>query len=448
MPDHAISDNPAVQHQLERLTALSPGKDILGLERITSLLARLGNPQHQLPPVLHVAGTNGKGSTCAFLRAAIEAAGLGCHVYTSPHLVRFNERIRIAGALITDAHLAALLEEVIDQADDLDASFFEITTAAAFLAFARNPADACIVEVGLGGRLDATNVIAKPLVTAITHLGLDHEAFLLAPEDNVPTQPMARIGFEKAGIAKTDVPLVVQKFDAPADDAVADQAARAGAHLLARGDVWDAAVYENQLHYRDAAGKLTLPLPRLTGAHQHDNAALAVAILRHQTELNISEPALAAAMDWAHWPARLHRLGNGPLARAHPQSEIWIDGGHNPLAAQQLARWLDDQRGDNPARKIHLVLGMLANKDAQMMVGALAPYSDRFTAIAVSGHACHSPDALTAMARLAGIRETRTASTLAGALQDHEGDQEQLVLIAGSLYLAGEVLKANDELPV
>ncbi|WOE73840.1 bifunctional folylpolyglutamate synthase/dihydrofolate synthase [Alterisphingorhabdus coralli] len=444
MPDHAISDDPAVQRQLDRLSLLSPGRDVLGLGRISQLLDRLDNPQKQLPPALHIAGTNGKGSTCAFLRAAIEAAGLTTHVYTSPHLVRFNERIRIAGRLIEDDLLAALLEEVIDIAEGLDASFFEVTTAVAFLAFARHPADAAIIEVGLGGRLDATNVLTAPLITAITHLGLDHEAFLLAPEDNVPTEPMARIGFEKAGIAKQGVPLVVQAFGEPADGAVTAQAERAGASLLARGKDWGATSYDGQLHYRDAAGKLTLPLPKLTGAHQQENAALAVAILRHQKALTISEPALAAAMDWAHWPARLHRLGNGPLTRNAVQAEIWIDGGHNPLAAQQLAVWLKQQREKAPDREIHLILGMLANKDATVMVESLAPHIDRFTAIPVQGHECHAPDALVAMAEDAHIGKAGAAQDVTEAL---EGVGQQLVLIAGSLYLAGKVLKQNEEVP-
>jgi dihydrofolate synthase / folylpolyglutamate synthase len=212
MPDHAISSNTIVQAQLDRLTMLSPGKDVLGLERITTLLDRLGNPHLALPPVFHVAGTNGKGSTCAFLRAALEAAGKTVHVYSSPHLIRFNERMRVAGKLITDEALAPLMAEVLDHAEGLQASFFEVTTAVAFLAFARTPADACVIEVGLGGRLDATNVLAKPVACGIASLGIDHEGFLLAPEANVPADPFARIAFEKAGIAKSGVALLTQKY--------------------------------------------------------------------------------------------------------------------------------------------------------------------------------------------------------------------------------------------
>ncbi|WP_373488973.1 folylpolyglutamate synthase/dihydrofolate synthase family protein, partial [Blastomonas sp.] len=297
--DHAHSSHPGVQTQLDRLTALSPGRDVLGLERITQLLARLGNPQHRLPPVFHVAGTNGKGSTCAFLRAAIEATGFTAHVYTSPHLVRFNERIRIAGRLIGDDALAAYLARVLDVAEGTGASFFEVTTAAAFLAFAETPADACIIEVGLGGRLDATNVIHHPAVCGIAALGIDHESFLLAPEADTPDAPLERIAFEKSGIAKQGVPLVIQKYAIGMMGAIAGQAMRAGAFVKARGEDWDAALYQGRLHYRDIDGKLSLPVPRLAGAHQADNAALAVAMIRHQSALAIPDSALSAAMGWA-----------------------------------------------------------------------------------------------------------------------------------------------------
>ena len=228
MPDHAHSDDPAVQTQLNRLTMLSPGRDVLGLERIAELMDRLGNPHLALPPVFHVAGTNGKGSTCSFLRAAIEAAGMTAHVYTSPHLVRFNERIRVAGTLISDATLAPLLSEVLDCSEDIAPSFFEATTAAAFLAFARTPADAAIIEVGLGGRLDATNIIAAPTVCGIASLGIDHEAFLLAPEEIVPAEPLTRIAFEKAGIAKANAPLITMAYTPAMAAAIAAQAARVG----------------------------------------------------------------------------------------------------------------------------------------------------------------------------------------------------------------------------
>src|SRR4051812_21865019 len=263
MMDRAVSDHPRVQRQLDRLAFLSPGGDTLGLERISALLDWLGNPERALPPVLHVAGTNGKGSTCAFLRAAIEAAGLKTHVYSSPHLVRFNERIRLAGQLIGDDLLAAVLGEALAAADGMELSFFEATTAAAFLAFARTPADACIVEVGLGGRLDATNVVAAPIVCGIAQLGMDHPAFL--------GDRIEQIAAEKAGIAKRGVPLVTQHYPANLAAPVAAAAAAAGAIWLPRGGTWNATVENDAIRYSDRHGGLVLPLPRLAGTHQAMN---------------------------------------------------------------------------------------------------------------------------------------------------------------------------------
>ncbi|MGQ3177143.1 MAG: bifunctional folylpolyglutamate synthase/dihydrofolate synthase, partial [Blastomonas fulva] len=381
-----------VQTQLDRLTALSPGRDVLGLGRITALLARLGDPHHRLPPVFHVAGTNGKGSTCAFLRAAIEASGLSCHVYTSPHLVRFNERIRIAGRLIEDDMLAAYLARVLDIAEGTGASFFEVTTAAAFLAFAETPADACVIEVGLGGRLDATNVLPQPAVCGIAALGIDHEAFLLAPEKGTPDLPMERIAFEKAGIAKADVPLVIQRYATGMMGAIAGQAMRAGAYVKARGEDWDAALYQGRLHYRDVDGRLSLPVPRLPGEHQADNAALAVAMIRHQSAVTIPDSALSAAMGWADWPARLQRLGVGPLTALLGTGEaVWLDGGHNPDAGAALARHIEGMGG-----KVHLIIGMLSNKQPGALLGPLEPFLASVTALPVPGHEWHDADAFQA----------------------------------------------------
>ncbi|MDB5689603.1 MAG: bifunctional folylpolyglutamate synthase/dihydrofolate synthase, partial [Sphingomonas bacterium] len=239
MADHAVSSDPRVQRQLDRLAMLSPGADVLGLERITTLLGRLGNPERQLPPVFHVAGTNGKGSVCAYLRAAIEAAGHVVHVFTSPHLVRFNERIRVAGSLIEDDLLAELLGEVLDVGQDIGASFFEVTTAVAFLAFARTPADACVIEVGLGGRLDATNVLPSPAVCGIAQLGIDHQAFL---GDRIED-----IAAEKAGIAKPGVRLLTLHYPSPMADRVGQAASAAGAPWLPKGGAWDASAYQNRL---------------------------------------------------------------------------------------------------------------------------------------------------------------------------------------------------------
>src|SRR6476659_393760 len=274
MADFARSAHPAVQAQLDRLQKLSPAGDRLGLERIGVVLDRLGRPQDRLPPVFHVAGTNGKGSTVAFLRAALEASGYSVHAFTSPHLVRFNERIRIAGRLIDDESLAALLTEVISAGDGIEPSFFEVAAAVAILAFARTVADACILAVGLGGRLDATNVIERPLVCGIASLALDHQQFL---GNGLPD-----IAGEKAAIAKRGVPLVTQLYPPAIGQRIEEIARERGAIWLPRGGVWDGIVRQGKLRYSDERGELDLPLPRLPGRHQAMNAALAVAMLRHQ----------------------------------------------------------------------------------------------------------------------------------------------------------------------
>ncbi|HEY0310863.1 MAG TPA: folylpolyglutamate synthase/dihydrofolate synthase family protein [Allosphingosinicella sp.] len=441
MADRATSDDPAVQRQLDRLGTLSPGVDTLGLERITALLARLGNPERGLPPVLHVAGTNGKGSTCAYLRAAIEAAGLEAHVYTSPHLVRFNERIRLAGTLIEDAALAALLEEVLDAADGIAPSFFEATTAAAFLAFARTPADAAIVEVGLGGRLDATNVIPTPAACGIAQLGLDHQQFL--------GDRIEGIAAEKAGIAKAGVPLLTQHYPDALANRVGEVAAAAGARWIPRGRGWDATVAKQKLEYSDSRGALQLPLPRLAGAHQASNAALAVAMLRHQVAVRVPDSALKAAMGWAEWPGRLQRLGAGPLSALLPAgAELWLDGGHNPAAARAIA---DHFRAHVPAgRPFHLVFGLLANKDAQGVLKAFAGRQLTLHAVPVPNHACHAPANLAAVAKangLSAMADESVPSALAWIARHADRAAPPVVLIMGSLYLAGEVLRANNQVP-
>ncbi len=441
MADHAHSTDPAVQAQLDRLATLSPGADILGLERIAALLDRLGNPHRRLPPVFHVAGTNGKGSVCAFLRAGIEAAGLTAHVFTSPHLVRFNERIRIAGRLIEDDALAGLLAEVLDVAEGIGPSFFEVTTAAAFLGFSRIHADACIVEVGLGGRLDATNVIERPLVCGIAQLGLDHQSFL--------GDTIEQIAVEKAGIAKQSAPLVTFHYPRGIANHIGHAASKARVRWFPKGSDWDASVYRQRLHYRDSLAELELPLPRLPGAHQAMNAALAVAMLRHQQTLTIPPAALRAAMGWAHWPARLQRLETGPLLDRLPAgAELWLDGGHNPAAARAIA---DHFRGSIGAgRPLHIIFGILENKD---MDGVLAPFEGSgatIHAVPVPGHAHHAPETLAAAARTHGLAATTAGDPIAAidaiALSQAPGALP-VVLIAGSLYLAGEVLKANGTLP-
>ena len=439
MADGARSDHPAVQEQLDRLSLLSPGRDVLGLERISAVMERLGNPHLKLPPVFHVAGTNGKGSTCAFLRAAIEAEGLKAHVYSSPHLVRFNERIRLSGSLIEDEYLAQLLARVLDESADINPSFFEATTAAAILAFSETAADACIMEVGLGGRLDATNIVQHPAATGITALGIDHEAFLLSPEAGTPVDPLTRIAWEKAGIAKRGAPLLSQKYSADMAAAISDYAEVTGAQYLPRGEAWDAAIYEGELHYRDEQGKLTLPLPTLPGAHQADNAALALAMLRHQDVIQISEAAFRAAMGWAKWPARLQKLSPGPLRDIlSPDSETWLDGGHNVNAGEALAAHFKDY----PDQSIHIIIGMLANKDPAAIIKPLESKIASITVVPVDDHEAHSAADFPSI-----NQEISSAPDLTAALKMVAAHRPQTVLIAGSLYLAGSVLGANGQLP-
>ncbi len=435
MADHARSDDPAVQAQLNRFAQLSPGRDILGLERITALLDAIGNPHRKLPPVFHVAGTNGKGSTCAFLRAAIEAAGLKAHVYTSPHLARFNERIRIAGSLIANDALAPLLSEILDVAETqgMAPSFFEATTAAAFLAFSRTAADAAIIEVGLGGRLDATNAIEAPAVCGIAQLGVDHEAFL--------GNDAAIIAGEKAGIAKPGVPLITMSYDTAQSARIAEAAKAAGASWHPKGSDWDAVTYNHRLHYRDGLGKFDSALPRLPGAHQAMNAALAIAMIRHQTAVLVPAAALKAATEWATWPARLQRMEQGPVtALLPPETELWLDGGHNPDAGKVLAAHFDG--------KLDVVIGMLSNKDAAGFLKPLAPRIASLHAVPIPGHEHHDPVDLCRLAKNElGIEIANPASDVQSALAQIANRQPTSVLICGTLYLAGEVLRANNQLP-
>jgi len=430
MADFATSTDPAVQAQLDRLAKLSPAGDQLGLERITALLDRLGRPQDALPPVFHVAGTNGKGSTCAFLRAALEAAGKSVHIFTSPHLVRFNERIRIAGRLIEDEALAALLGEVLAVSEDIQPSFFEVTTAVAMLAFARTPADACILEVGLGGRLDATNVIDRPLVCGIASLGLDHQQFL---GNGLPD-----IAAEKAGIAKPGVPLVTQLYPPEVGGRIAQVTGEVGTPWFPRGGPWDAIAERNRLRYHDEQGSFDLPLPRLPGRHQAMNAALAVAMLRHQRAIAVPQSALSAAMGWADWPARLQHLASGPLVS---DREVWLDGGHNASAARLVASWA---RRLFAGRPLHLLFASLTSKDAEAILEPFEGVAAHVHTLPIPGHECRSPEQLAEIAGRLALPVT-AHQTVAAALAATPKDAP--VLIFGSLYLAGQVLAANEQVP-
>ncbi|MBX7457247.1 bifunctional folylpolyglutamate synthase/dihydrofolate synthase [Qipengyuania sp. 1NDH17] len=426
MKDFARSDNTAVQAQLDRLAKLSVPDGRLGLETILALLERLGNPHRKLPPTFHVAGTNGKGSTCAFLRAMLEADGYKVHVTTSPHLVRYNERIRVAGELISDERLAELLAEVLDAGEDLGPSFFEVTIAAAFAEFARVPADACVVEVGLGGRFDATNVLEPEVLAAcgIAALGIDHERFLLAPEEGVPTEPLARIAFEKAGIAKQGVPLVtVRGNNAPqAQQVIKAIAEREGAPLHEVHSFENGNIYIDDYHY---------PEPGIRGPHQHRNAALANGMLRLQDRIPVSGDAIKRGIGSAFWPARMQLLGPGPLTALAGRQDIWLDGGHNPSAGAAIAKAIDGP--------LHLVLGMLENKDPRSLLDPLEGRIRSLTVLPVPGHEAHPVEAFGS--------DARGAANIEEALFAIPAD-DYPILIAGSLYLAGEVLRLNDELPV
>jgi dihydrofolate synthase/folylpolyglutamate synthase len=360
----------------------------------------------------------------------IEAQGLTVHVAIKPHLVRYNERIRIAGELISDTLLADLLQEVLDASDGLDPSFFEITTAATFLAFARNPADACVIEVGLGGRFDATNVLEHPACCGIATLGIDHEAFLLVPEEGTPEAPLCRIAFEKAGIARPGSPLVTQAYSEDVELEIERRAGLAGAPLHMRGHDWWADVGDS-IEYRDRFGALTLPLPALPGRHQGDNAALAVAMLRHQDYVTVSPEAMAEGLRAARWPARLQMLGSGPLSALASGHELWLDGGHNPDAGQAIGRHF-------AGRRLHLVIGMLANRYPDAIIGPLSDRLLSITAVPIEGSESHGASAYGGSARWAGSVEEALR-----ALPDDGAP----VLIAGSLYLAGKVLKTNREVP-
>lgn len=431
MADFARSTNPEVQAQLDRLSKLSPAGDRLGLERISALLERLGRPQDSLPPVFHVAGTNGKGSSVAFVRAALEASGYCVHAFTSPHLVRFNERIRIAGRLIGDDELARTLEEVIDAGEGIEPSFFEVATAAAFLAFARTPADACLLEVGLGGRLDSTNVIERPLVTAIANLALDHQQFL---GNGLPD-----IAGEKAAIAKEGVPLVTQLYPPAIGSRVEEIVHDRGAVWLPRGSVWDAIARQGKLHYRDEQGELGLPLPRLPGRHQAMNAALAVAMLRHQDLLRVAPSALIAAMGWADWPARLQHLAEGPLVG---EREVWLDGGHNPSAARQIASFARHQFNDG--RPLHIIFASLARKDPAGMLEPFRGVAAQVHVVPIPDHSCFAPSDLVEIAGQLGFAADPRDSVEEAIDAVPAGAR---VLIFGSLYLAGIVLAANEQIP-
>ena len=395
------------------------------------LLAALGNPQAELPPVIHVAGTNGKGSTVAFLRSCLETAGKRVHVYTSPHLMRFAERIRLAGKLIEEPALVALLEECERANQGQAITFFEITTAAALLAFAREPADCVLLEVGLGGRFDATNVIAKPAVTAITPIALDHQQFL--------GDTLAKIAFEKAGILKQGVPAVIAPQEEEAAAVIAERAHAIGAPLQRAGAEWVAVARRDHcLAYR-GRGRFVLPRPGLLGPHQYANAGTALACLECLPGFTAPVEALARGVTEVEWPARLQHLTDGKLARLMPSAgELWLDGGHNPAGGHALAAQAKAWRD----KKLNLVFGMLKTHDAAGFLSALAPYVARVDALAIPGEEnARSADDIADIAKSLGIRAAARPGIAAAVAAAAEPGAR--VLICGSLYLAGRVLAEN-----
>ena len=419
---------------LERLSALHPKAIDLSLDRIERLLDALGNPQAALPPVVHVAGTNGKGSVIAFLRAIFEAAGYRVHAYVSPHLVHFNERIRLSGQVIEQAALARLLTRCEAANGKQAITFFEITTAAAFLAFAeaRAAGDVLLLETGLGGRLDATNLVARPLLSVLTPIAMDHMQFL--------GTSLAAIAAEKAAILKPGVPAIIGPQMDAAAAVIAARAQDIGAPLFRAGQEWSSALAGDGMEYRDGAGAIALPLPALAGDHQVENAGIAVAAARVcvGADFSISDAALAEGLQKVCWPARLQRLSRGPLlSLLPPGAELWIDGGHNAHAAAALGRWA---AGQNP---LALVVGMAATKDPEAFLEPLAPYADMLCAVPIPGSvAALSPAALVAAARRVGIEKSFAAEDPGAAIRRivAAGSPVSRVLIAGSLYLAGEVL--------
>jgi dihydrofolate synthase/folylpolyglutamate synthase len=433
MTDHLRAHDAA----LARLQALHPKLIDLSLDRIRRLCAALGDPQDRLPPVIHVAGTNGKGSTVAYLRAMAEAAGLKVHVFTSPHLVRFAERIRLAGTLITDQHLAQVLERVEAANAGLPITFFEITTAAAFQAFSEVPADLCLVEVGLGGVLDATNVVT-PALSVIAPVDIDHREFL--------GDTLAAIAQEKAGIIKPRRP-VVSARQAEAAEAVIDREADlAEAPLTMMGRDFDAWNERGRLLVQMPDRLLDLPTPSLPGEHQFANAGLAVAAILALGDPRIDEAAIARGVAGASWPARFQRLTAGPLAeRARAAgADLWLDGGHNPHAGRAVARAIGDLAARD-GRPVALISGLLANKDATGFFTPFAPLKARVFSVTFEGHAAASAAQTAAAAELAGLR-AHACDGVEDALEKAlEITPTPHVLICGSLYLAGEVLAMSPE---
>jgi dihydrofolate synthase / folylpolyglutamate synthase len=436
-----------IDSTVARLTALHPKLIDLTLDRMWRILAALDHPERRLPPVIHVAGTNGKGSTIAFMRAILEAAGLAVHIYTSPHLVRYNERFRLGrkgeGRLATDDELAEALHQCEEANAGAPITVFEITTAAGLLLFARNPADLLLLEVGLGGRLAATNVIERPLATVITPVSLDHAEHL--------GNSIGAIAYEKAGILKPGVPAIVAAQPREALMAIERQAARVKAPIKIAGEDWTATEERGRLVYQDDAGLLDLPAPRLYGRHQFENAGVAIAALRAIGAFKLPPAAFESGIARADWPARMQRLAQGPLAALAPSgSELWLDGGHNADGGRAIADALADLE-ERVSRPLVLVVGMLASKDCESFLRNFVGLVRFVVAVPIPGQdKSLAAETIAEVARAVGI-SAQAAADVASALSAigrFDLEAPPRILITGSLYLAGEVLKANAMLPV
>jgi dihydrofolate synthase / folylpolyglutamate synthase len=413
----------------------------LSLARIERLLEALDHPERRLPPAVHVAGTNGKGSTVAFLKAILEAAGYRTHAFISPHLRRFHERIMLANAggakPIAEDYLSHILTRAERANRGEPITFFEITTAAAFLAFAENPADIVLLETGLGGRLDATNVITEPLATLLTPISLDHCAYL--------GNTIEAIAGEKAGILKRGCPAIVSRQTGAALEVIEDRARRLDVPIAAASEAWDAFEQHGRLIFQDEDCLLDLPLPRLAGRHQLDNAGTAIAAARRLEGFKIPQEAIAKGLTSAVWPARLERLSPGKLHDlAPPGSEIWVDGGHNPAAGEAVARALADldERVPSP---IHLIVGMLSTKDAGGFLRHFQGLTQLTATIGIPDHAdSYRAEDLAAIAVKEGIAADPAASLEAAFAQSNRAAPGPVrIMVTGSLYLAGRVLEVH-----
>ena len=424
-----------VDDLLARFNALHPRVIDLSLRRIETLLNKLGRPHDRLPPVIHVAGTNGKGSVLAFCRAAFEAAGISVHQYVSPHLARFNERIILAGREIDDDRLCHTLSAVDDANDGSPITFFEITTAAAFHAFAQTPADVLLLETGLGGRLDATNVITCPSAVAIVSIDFDHQGYL--------GDTLEAIAGEKAGILRRDVPVLVGDLPAAARTVILERAHDLGAPVHQHGVDWIHAVSASGWTYNSSDRTIAMPLPALPGAYQLANAALAIALTDAANPALLSDIHWQVAMTSVEWPGRLQQLTEGPLVETlNRGQELWLDGAHNPAAARALAKWIRSRN-----RPVHAILGMLETKDPENVLKPLVLECASVTAVPVHGHRCFSPEYLATTAQAHGATTARTASDIKSAIERvaTEAPSDEVILICGSLYLVGQALAARQD---